>query len=113
MHTSHMRLVCSLTFPHSDLLPPPYAGRLTFRKILEPSESYTAHAKLWATRPGAYALDSWTAETEVGEPPLPAPEPPSAEAKTPAWRSRQMQYLQRPRAGERPCVAVVDVGRLA
>ncbi|EIW64369.1 uncharacterized protein TRAVEDRAFT_158546 [Trametes versicolor FP-101664 SS1] len=99
--------------PSSDLLPPPYAGRLTFRKILEPSETYTAHAKLWATRPGAYALDSWTAETEVGEPPLPAPEPPSAESKPAAWRSRQMQYLQRPRAGERPCVAVVDVGRLA
>ncbi|KAI0652274.1 ER-golgi trafficking TRAPP I complex 85 kDa subunit-domain-containing protein [Trametes meyenii] len=95
--------------PSDGLLPPPYAGRLTHRTIIQPSQSHTASAKLWATRPGCFALDSWTVETEVGEPPqddtqttLPVP-----------WKSRHLRYLQRPPAGERPCVTVVDTGRLA
>ncbi|KAJ8494589.1 hypothetical protein ONZ51_g2248 [Trametes cubensis] len=105
-----------------NLLPPSYAGRLVHRTVLEPSQSYTAHAKLWATRPGCYALDSWTVETEVGEPPAPSQKSPGqpAEAdKTPqpthtsVWRSRQLRYLQRPPAGgARPFVTVVDTGRL-
>ncbi|KAH9897998.1 ER-golgi trafficking TRAPP I complex 85 kDa subunit-domain-containing protein [Cubamyces lactineus] len=108
-----------------NLLPPSYAGRLVHRTVLEPAQSHTAHAKLWATRPGCYALDSWTVETEVGEPSAPAPtqeflEPP-AEAGKPSqptprtfvWRSRQLRYLQRPPAGDaRPFVTVVDTGRL-
>ncbi|KAI0686194.1 ER-golgi trafficking TRAPP I complex 85 kDa subunit-domain-containing protein [Earliella scabrosa] len=95
-----------------DLLPPPYAGRPLHRHTIAPSESVAVHAKLWATRPGCFALDSWTAETEVGEPaPTPAShsdsEPPPA-----GWKSRHLRYVQSPRAGERPCVAVVDTGRV-
>ncbi|KAI0639808.1 ER-golgi trafficking TRAPP I complex 85 kDa subunit-domain-containing protein [Trametes polyzona] len=93
--------------PSDPLLPPPYAGRLTHRKVLKPTETYTAHAKLWASRPGCYALESWTAEIEVGEP------SDAEDSAVVPWRSRQLRYLQRPRAGERPCVTVVDVGRLA
>ncbi|KAI0715153.1 ER-golgi trafficking TRAPP I complex 85 kDa subunit-domain-containing protein [Earliella scabrosa] len=94
-----------------DLLPPPYAGRLLHRHTIPPSESVSVHAKLWATRPGCFALDSWTVETEVGEP---APKPHSdSEPPPPAgWKSRHLRYVQSPRAGERPCVTVVDTGRV-
>ncbi|KAI0361180.1 hypothetical protein OH77DRAFT_1417397 [Trametes cingulata] len=98
--------------PSSNLLPPSYTGRLTQRKVLQPLESYTTQAKLWATRPGCYALDSWTVETEVGEPPSASASDPQPSAGS-AWRSRQLRYLQRPQAGDRACVTVVDVGRLA
>lgn len=100
----------------SDLLPPPYAGRLIHRHILAPSESTTVHAKLWATRPGCFALSSWTLETEVGEPSPPSPKlPPSASPTPPkgGWKSRHLRYVQSPQAGDRSCVTVVDVGRLA
>ncbi len=90
----------------SDLLPPPYAGRLIHRHIIPPSQSVIAHAKLWATRPGCFALDSWTVETEVGEPTS------EIATETPRWKSRHLRYVQIPRAGERPCVTVVDIGRL-
>ncbi|KAH9858208.1 ER-golgi trafficking TRAPP I complex 85 kDa subunit-domain-containing protein [Lenzites betulinus] len=96
----------------SNLLPPPYAGRLTFRRVLEPSQTYTAQTRLWATRPGCYALDSWTAETEVGEPMSLTPSDAEPGA-LPVWQSRQLRYVQRPPAGEQPCVTVVDVARLA
>ncbi|CDO73209.1 hypothetical protein BN946_scf185007.g264 [Trametes cinnabarina] len=113
-----------LTQADSCLLPPPYVGRLVHRTTLEPTQSYTAHAKLWATRPGCYALDSWTVEVEVGEPPSPGPasgsapatiaDPgPGARSAQGPWKTRGLRYLQRPQAGARPCVTVVDVGRLA
>ncbi|KAI8981263.1 ER-golgi trafficking TRAPP I complex 85 kDa subunit-domain-containing protein [Trametes punicea] len=101
-----------------DLLPPPYAGRLMHRRVLEPSQAYTAHAKLWTTRPGCYALDSWKVETEVGEPPSPAPSPSPPAAPGDArpsqapWRSRHLRYLQHPRADARASVTVVDIARL-
>ncbi|KAI1793952.1 ER-golgi trafficking TRAPP I complex 85 kDa subunit-domain-containing protein [Ganoderma leucocontextum] len=99
----------------SDLLPPPYAGRLMHRYILAPSQSTIVHAKLWATRPGCFALSSWTVETEVGEPSLSPELPPSASLAQPkgGWRSRHLRYVQSPRAGDRSCVTVVDVGRFA
>ncbi|KAI0778588.1 ER-golgi trafficking TRAPP I complex 85 kDa subunit-domain-containing protein [Trametes elegans] len=93
-----------------NLLPPPYGGRLTHRRVLGPSQSHTTRAKLWVTRAGCYALDSWTVETEVGEPPEPSQ--PDVESTATPWRSRQLRYIQRPPAGVRPHVAVVDVGRL-
>ncbi|KAM5531871.1 hypothetical protein V8D89_014425 [Ganoderma adspersum] len=101
----------------SDLLPPPYAGRLIHRHVLAPSQSTTVRAKLWASRPGCFALNSWTLETEVGEP-SPSPEPELAPSVSPtppkgAWRSRHLRYVQSPRAGDRSCVTVVDIGRLA
>ncbi|KAL7285211.1 hypothetical protein ACG7TL_000304 [Trametes sanguinea] len=104
--------------PSDNLLPPPYAGRLVHRATIEPSRSCTARAKLWATRPGCYALDSWTVETEVGEPSPSGSASESAPGSTAkagraSWKSRQLRYLQRPQAGARPCVTVVDVGRLA
>ncbi|KAI0830719.1 ER-golgi trafficking TRAPP I complex 85 kDa subunit-domain-containing protein [Trametes gibbosa] len=98
--------------PAHNLLPPPYAGRLTFRRVLDPSQSSTTQTRLWVTRPGCYTLDSWTAETEVGEPTSPAPSD-AVPGALPAWRSRQLRYVQRPQAGERSCVTVVDIGRLA
>ncbi|KAI0800868.1 ER-golgi trafficking TRAPP I complex 85 kDa subunit-domain-containing protein [Fomes fomentarius] len=92
--------------PASDLLPPPYAGRLIHRHIIPPSQSVIAHAKLWVTRPGCFALDSWTLETEVGEPTS------ENATETPRWKSRHLRYVQSPGAGERPCVTVMDIGRL-
>ncbi|TFK91662.1 hypothetical protein K466DRAFT_482283 [Polyporus arcularius HHB13444] len=93
----------------SDLLPAPYAGRLMHRHVIPPSQSVTAQAKLWITRPGCFALDSWTVETDVGEP---APEDSQSNLSRGGWRSRHLRYVQSPRAGDRPCVTVVDVGRL-
>ena len=100
-----------------ELLPPPYSGRLIHRHVLGPSQAVTVQAKLWATRPGCYALDAWTVETEVGEPFPAAADGSTAAASAasppPRWRSRGLRYVQGPRAGERPCVTIVDVGRRA
>ena len=82
------------------------AYRLIHRHTLAPSQIVTVHAKLWATRPGSFALDSWTVESEVGEPALEG----SSQA---SWRSRHLRYVQSPRAGDRPSVTVVDTGRFA
>ncbi|OCH95835.1 hypothetical protein OBBRIDRAFT_767184 [Obba rivulosa] len=110
----------SAAHPHgtelSSLLPPHYAGRLTHRAVLAPSESVTMHAKLWVTRPGCYALDCWTVETEVGEclPPLSA----SADTtqilnahSTGGWRSRGLRYIQSPPGGDVACITVTDISR--
>ncbi|TBU62053.1 ER-golgi trafficking TRAPP I complex 85 kDa subunit-domain-containing protein [Dichomitus squalens] len=99
----------------SGLLPPPYAGRLIHRHVLGPSQSATVYAKLWATRPGSFVLNSWTVETEVGEPSSSSSSSeaaPSASQSTGGWKSRHLRYVQSPRAGDRPFVTVVDVGRL-
>ncbi|EMD42167.1 hypothetical protein CERSUDRAFT_90771 [Gelatoporia subvermispora B] len=100
---------------NSALLPPHYAGRLTHRTVLAPSESATLRAKLWITRPGCYALDCWTVETEVGErsPSLSAS---SGTIQVPetspyGWRSRGLRYIQSPSAGDRACLTVTDVSR--
>ncbi|KAI0721227.1 ER-golgi trafficking TRAPP I complex 85 kDa subunit-domain-containing protein [Cerioporus squamosus] len=93
----------------SDRLPPPYAGRLMHRHVIPPSQAVTAHAKLWVTRPGCFALGSWTVETEVGEPASASTESAAPRA---GWRSRHLRYVQSPQAGDWSCVTVVDVGRL-
>ncbi|RPD64974.1 hypothetical protein L227DRAFT_571426 [Lentinus tigrinus ALCF2SS1-6] len=114
-HPCRVVLKLSGTTPGDDstttlLLPPPYAGRVIHRHTITPSQSVTAQAKLWVTRPGCFALDSWTVETDVGEP---ASEVSSSSASPRgSWRSRHLRYVQNPQAGDRSCVTVVDVGRL-
>lgn len=81
---------------HSDLLPPPYSGRLTFRGTLEPMQSLSLHPKVWITRPGTYSLAGWRLETEVGE-----------LTDGTAWRTRQ-RYVQGPPTGDSSCISVSD-----
>ncbi|GBE78241.1 hypothetical protein SCP_0111240 [Sparassis crispa] len=83
------------------LLPPQYAGRLTYRSTLAPSASHIFQVKLWVTRPGSYALDGWTVETDVGE-------RANAGTSTGVWRTRH-RYVQGPLADYRHSVTVVDV----
>lgn len=47
-------------------LAPCYMGALTRRGTVEPRETVTVQARIWATRPGIYDLDEWKLETEVG-----------------------------------------------
>ncbi|KAH9944035.1 ER-golgi trafficking TRAPP I complex 85 kDa subunit-domain-containing protein [Epithele typhae] len=100
--THPARAVLRLKEPSTDpevqreRLPPPYTGRLIHRYIIPPSQSVSAEVKLWTSRPGCYALDSWTIETEVGEP------PDAADVLSAAtWKSRGLRYVQNPRAGDR------------
>ncbi|KAF8846247.1 hypothetical protein BDN67DRAFT_986591 [Paxillus ammoniavirescens] len=81
----------SLTHPSRfvHLLPPCYAGRLTIRGMLQPSQSTSVQTKLWVTRPGMYALSGWQVETDVGE-------PLGNHSQSP-WRTRH-RYLQGPLA---------------
>ncbi|KAF8973873.1 ER-golgi trafficking TRAPP I complex 85 kDa subunit-domain-containing protein [Flammula alnicola] len=82
----------------TNLLPPPYLGRLTFRGTIPPSETTTIHPKLWVTRPGAYDLGGWTLETEVSIP-----------SRGTGQSVRKRRYLQEPPAGEEAaCVIVCD-----
>ncbi|KAF8078759.1 ER-golgi trafficking TRAPP I complex 85 kDa subunit-domain-containing protein [Lyophyllum atratum] len=53
--------------PATNLLPPPYTGRLTFRGTLDPLQTTTIQPDLWITRPGTYGLSGWSLETEVLE----------------------------------------------
>ncbi|KAJ7630805.1 ER-golgi trafficking TRAPP I complex 85 kDa subunit-domain-containing protein [Roridomyces roridus] len=60
--TNSARFVFRLTSESSepsDLLPPSYSGRLTFRGTLKPMESARVAPKIW------YALSGWRIETEV------------------------------------------------
>lgn len=52
--------------PSSDILPPQYSGRRTFRGLLEPSQATQLQAKVWVSQPGTYSLDGWSLESEVG-----------------------------------------------
>ncbi|KIJ68594.1 hypothetical protein HYDPIDRAFT_125323 [Hydnomerulius pinastri MD-312] len=86
----------------SNLLPPRYAGRLTIRGTLEPSQSVSVDAKIWVARPGMYALSGWQVETDVGEP-LPS-------GDQSAWRTRH-RYVQGPPSNHHPYLTVRDVSR--
>lgn len=81
----------------SDLLPPPYSGRLTFRGALEPMQSITLLPTVWITRPGTYSLAGWRLETEVGE-----------VNDGGAWRTRQ-RFVQGPPAGDSSCISVSNI----
>jgi len=82
------------------LLPPCYAGRLTIRGMLQPSQSTSVQTKLWVTRPGMYALSGWQVETDVGE-------PLGSHSQSP-WRTRR-RYLQGPLADHHPCLTVTNI----
>ena len=104
-------------------LPARYTGRLTHKRILAPLERVTIDAKLWISRPGVYALDGWTVETEVGEV-LDAssstseslPENPVTgaqkveEGQEGRWRTRQ-RYQQGPPAGGLSSFTVIDIAQ--
>lgn len=103
-------LVSPLTL---ELLPPRYAGRLTYRAVLQPFESVTFPAKVWTARPGAFAVEGWTVETEVGElafPPHGDAESAAVKAADP-WRSRHFRYVQGSRPEDRCCIIVSDTER--
>ncbi|PCH33758.1 hypothetical protein WOLCODRAFT_60797 [Wolfiporia cocos MD-104 SS10] len=87
----------------SDLQSPQYAGRLVHRGVLNPLESTTFHVKVWIPRPGTFALDGWSVETEVGEAPLIDQDPAGS-----TWKSRQLRYVQGPPDQARTCITVID-----
>ncbi|KAL1737123.1 ER-golgi trafficking TRAPP I complex 85 kDa subunit-domain-containing protein [Schizophyllum commune] len=87
--------------PSTQIQPPPYSGRLTFRGRLEPCQSTTITPSLWITRPGTYSLGNWKAETEVYEQEETA-------GGTPAVRHR---YLQTPAPGDDVYISVSDIVR--
>ncbi|KAG5647603.1 hypothetical protein DXG03_008956 [Asterophora parasitica] len=66
-HASRYVLRLNANSYATDLLPPPYTGRLTYRGTLDPSRTITLRPELWITRPGTYGLGGWTLETEVLE----------------------------------------------
>lgn len=88
--------------PCSDLLPPRYAGRLTIRGGLRPTQSTTLETRLWVARPGAYALTGWQVETIVGEP--------GSDYEQSPWRTRH-RYVQGPPLDHHPRMIVTDVSR--
>lgn len=51
----------------SHMLPPTFAGRLTRKGKLAPSDSASVAVAIWATHPGAYSLNEWRMEVEVLE----------------------------------------------
>ncbi|KAJ6574977.1 ER-golgi trafficking TRAPP I complex 85 kDa subunit-domain-containing protein [Mycena capillaripes] len=63
-----LRLVSDSVFCPPDVQPPAYTGRLTYRGVLQPSESRRITPKIWVVCPGTYALSGWRLETEVLEP---------------------------------------------
>ncbi|KAI0932025.1 hypothetical protein AcV5_004630 [Taiwanofungus camphoratus] len=98
----------------SELLPPHYVGRLTHRSILGPTETVTFRVELLSTRPGSYAIDGWTLNTEVGEAmPVESTGRTSAVAsKTAAgWQSAGLCYVQGPSAADRHCITVLDIAQ--
>ncbi|KDR85341.1 hypothetical protein GALMADRAFT_234163 [Galerina marginata CBS 339.88] len=90
-----LRLSPSQSSLSTNLHPPPYLGRITFRGTISPSETTAIHPKLWVTRPGAYGLGGWTLETEICSP------------TGQAIKSRR--YLQGPSLSEEgACIVVCD-----
>ncbi|KAF8898889.1 ER-golgi trafficking TRAPP I complex 85 kDa subunit-domain-containing protein [Infundibulicybe gibba] len=85
--------------PTSNLLPPPFFGRMTFRGTLDPCQITTVLPKLWITRPGSYGLSGWRLETEVCDPAS------SQMGKSPI----RQRYLQEPKPRARACITVCDV----
>ncbi|KAH7885908.1 ER-golgi trafficking TRAPP I complex 85 kDa subunit-domain-containing protein, partial [Phlebopus sp. FC_14] len=83
------------------LLLPRYAGRLTIRGTLQPSQSTLVHTSVWVSHPGTYGLTGWQVETDVGEL-LPRSD------GLPTWHTRQ-RYAQGPPADHRPCLTVSSV----
>lgn len=88
----------------SNLLPAQYSGRLSHRGRLEPSQQIELQAKMWITRPGAYALIGWQAETQVEEIPLTGQEAPEAHS-----RRIRHRYIQGPPLADRSCIVVSNV----
>ncbi|KAF9229138.1 hypothetical protein BS17DRAFT_742850 [Gyrodon lividus] len=86
----------------SDIVPPCYAGRLTIRGMLQPSQLGSVQTKLLVARPGVYALSGWQVETDVGEP--------SSGHNQSSWRTRH-RYLQGPPPDYHPCLTVRDISR--
>lgn len=84
--------------------PAPHVGRLTYKGQLSPLESTAIDTTLWINHPGMYTLNSWTAETEVGE----APEEPDSGD---AWKIRD-RYEQGPQAGDSSSITVVDASQV-
>ena len=94
-------------------LPAPHSGRLTHKGTLAPLQCVSIEAKLWVTRPGTYALDTWTLDAEVGEvsSSLSNSVVVSESAKEDQWRTRQ-RYELGPQAGAHSRVTVVDTSSL-
>ncbi|KZT30693.1 hypothetical protein NEOLEDRAFT_1126297 [Neolentinus lepideus HHB14362 ss-1] len=86
----------------SNLLPPQYSGRLTYRGRLEPSQEVTVKAKMWLNRPGAYALTGWLVETEVEE-------VQSGQEGEECLTRTLHRYLQGPSLADRSCTVVTNV----
>ncbi|KAH7928488.1 hypothetical protein BV22DRAFT_1082749 [Leucogyrophana mollusca] len=107
--THPSRYVLKLETPGDDVslssnhLRPRYAGRLTFRGTLKPSEAISIPSKIWITRPGIYALNGWRLETEVGE------VRPSQDGEA-TWRTRHL-YLQEPRPDAWSFITISGVSR--
>ncbi|KAI0697133.1 ER-golgi trafficking TRAPP I complex 85 kDa subunit-domain-containing protein [Cytidiella melzeri] len=84
------------------LLAPQYIGRLTHKGELQPSETAVVMAKISARNAGCYALDSWTAGTDVLEL--------SKDGQLQRRIVRQ-RYEQVPQAGDYSSVTVVDMSK--
>ncbi|KZT05978.1 uncharacterized protein LAESUDRAFT_726547 [Laetiporus sulphureus 93-53] len=80
-----------------------FAGRLIHRKVLEPLGSVTFRGTVWVTRPGNVILDGWVVETEIGEQSFV-----ESESAAVPWKSRQLRYVQAPRADDPHYVTVID-----
>ncbi|TFK56961.1 hypothetical protein OE88DRAFT_1715773 [Heliocybe sulcata] len=83
----------------SILLPPQYSGRLAYRGRLEPSQLATVRAKMWLSRPGAYALRGWQVETEVEE----------VDSDEKGRKRTRHRYLQGPALADRSCIVITNV----
>jgi hypothetical protein len=82
--------------PYSDLAPPSWIGRLTFRGTLEPTQHVILTPTLLVTGPDTYALEGWQLDVEVGQ------------QADQGWRTIY-RYLEKPSRTYRPCVTVVAI----
>ncbi|EIN14080.1 hypothetical protein PUNSTDRAFT_59603 [Punctularia strigosozonata HHB-11173 SS5] len=99
-----LKLNSRQTHPN-DLLPPPYSGRRIHRGVLGPSEVVLLNTQLRISRPGRYALASWSIETELGEPSY------SAE-QTDSWQTRR-KYVQDASSADTTSIIVHDFNHRA